>query len=39
MLVADAGVSSGSGKVLRYVNDSFEIIADSFNPPLTGITY
>lgn len=39
MLVADAGVISGSGKVLRLSRSSFEIIAEGFNPPLTGINY
>lgn len=39
MLVADAGVISGSGKVLRLTNKGFEIVAEGFNPPLTGINY
>lgn len=39
MLIADAGVSSGNGKVLRLSNNSFEIIAEDFNPPVTGINY
>lgn len=39
MLVADAGVISGSGKVLRLSNKGFEVIAEGFNPPLTGINY
>lgn len=39
MLVADAGVISGSGKVLRLSNNGFEIVAEGFNPPLTGINY
>ncbi len=38
MLVADAGVADGNGKVLKLVNDRFETIADGFRPPLTGIT-
>jgi glucose/arabinose dehydrogenase len=39
MLVADAGVTSGSGKVLRFTKDGFKVIAEGFNPPLTGINY
>lgn len=39
ILVADAGVISGSGKVLRLLNNGFEIVAEGFNPPLTGINY
>lgn len=39
MLVADAGVISGNGKVLRLTNNGFEIVAEGFNPPLTGINY
>lgn len=39
MLVADAGVADGNGKVLKLVNGSFVTIADGFRPPLTGITY
>ncbi|MFA5535786.1 MAG: PQQ-dependent sugar dehydrogenase [Bacillota bacterium] len=37
MLVADAGVADGNGKVLRRTNRGFTVIADGFNPPLTGI--
>lgn len=39
MLVADAGVISGSGKVLHLSNRGFKIVAEGFNPPLTGINY
>ncbi|RKD30042.1 PQQ-dependent sugar dehydrogenase [Thermohalobacter berrensis] len=39
MLVADAGVTSGNGKVLKLTSHGFEVIAEGFNPPLTGITY
>jgi glucose/arabinose dehydrogenase len=39
MLIADAGVTSGNGKVLKYNGQSFEVIAEGFNPPLTGINY
>ncbi len=39
MFVADAGVTSGSGKVLRLTKNGFRVIADGFNPPLTGINY
>lgn len=39
MLLADAGVSDGNGKVLKYVLDRFVVVADGFTPPLTGINY
>lgn len=39
MLVADAGVSSGSGKVLKKSGRGFTIVAEGFNPPLTGINF
>jgi len=39
MLLADSGVTSGNGKVLKYTNHGFEVIADGFNVPLTGINY
>lgn len=39
MLLADAGITSGSGKVLRSGDNGFEVIAEGFNPPLTGITW
>lgn len=32
--LADAGVTDHNGKVLKYVNSTFEVIADDFNPPL-----
>ncbi|MCX7772349.1 MAG: PQQ-dependent sugar dehydrogenase [Clostridia bacterium] len=38
MLVADAGITSGSGKVLKRINNRFEVFAEGFIPPLTGIT-
>lgn len=37
--VADAGVTDNNGKVLKYINNTFEVIADGFNQPLTGINY
>lgn len=39
MFVAESGMITGSGKVLRLSNDGFELVADGFNPPLTGINY
>lgn len=38
MLIADSGVTDGNGKVLQLTNNGFEVIADGFNAPLTGIT-
>ncbi|MFC5602644.1 PQQ-dependent sugar dehydrogenase [Sporosarcina koreensis] len=38
MLVADAGITDGNGKVLRLTEQGFTVIADGFHPPLTGIT-
>jgi len=37
MLLADAGVTDGNGKVLKLKNNKFEVIAEGFSPPLTGI--
>ena len=39
MLIGDAGVRTGKGKVLRFNGGEFKVIADGFNPPLTGINY
>ncbi|SHO49092.1 hypothetical protein [Anaerocolumna xylanovorans] len=39
MLVAESGYTSGNPRVLRLVNGRFEVIADRFNVPLTGINY
>ncbi len=39
MYLADAGITSGSGKVLKLTSKGFQVIADGFNPPLTGINY
>lgn len=33
--LADSGVTDGNGKVLKYSNHAFEVIAGGFNPPLT----
>lgn len=39
MFVADSGVTTGSGKVLRYTNRGFRVVSEGFKPPLTGISY
>lgn len=39
MFIADAGVTSGNGKILKFTSHGFDVIAEGFNPPLTGITY
>ena len=39
MLVADAGVVDGNGKVLKHTQNGFVVVADGFTPPLTGINY
>lgn len=39
ILLADAGVISGNGKVLCISNRGIETVAEGFNPPLTGINY
>ena len=38
MLVADSGITDGNGKVLKLAREGFTLVADGFNPPLTGIT-
>jgi glucose/arabinose dehydrogenase len=37
MLIADAGVTDGNGKVLKHTPNGFAVIAEGFDPPLTGI--
>lgn len=37
MFIADAGITDGNGKVYRRAGAGWELIADGFNPPLTGI--
>jgi glucose/arabinose dehydrogenase len=39
ILIGDAGITSGSGKVYLLTATGPRLIADGFNPPLTGITY
>jgi glucose/arabinose dehydrogenase len=39
ILVADAGVTDGNGKVLRHTQMGFVVVADGFFPPLTGINH
>jgi glucose/arabinose dehydrogenase len=38
MLIADAGITSGSGKVYKWTSSGPKLIAEGFKPPLTGIT-
>lgn len=35
--IADAGILDNNGKVLKRVGNSFQVVAEGFNPPLTGI--
>lgn len=39
MFLADAGEADNNGKVLKYIDGEFRVIADGFNPPLTGINF
>lgn len=39
MLVGDAGITSGNGKIFRLTASGPQLIAKGFNPPLTGITF
>ena len=39
ILVADAGITSGNGKVYRLTAEGPKLIAEGFNVPLTGITF
>lgn len=39
MIIADSGYITGNPYVARYVNGNFEIIANDFNVPLSGISY
>ncbi|NRD76287.1 PQQ-dependent sugar dehydrogenase [Bacillus sp. BRMEA1] len=39
LLIADAGITSGKGKVYRMTATGPTLLADGFNPPLTGITF
>jgi hypothetical protein len=39
MLIADSGITSGSGKVLKMTSSGVQVIAEGFHPPLTGITF
>jgi len=39
ILLTDAGVTSGNGKVLMLQDGRLEVIAEGFNPPLNGIAY
>lgn len=39
MLLADAGVSDGNGKVLKRIGNDFVTVAEGFTPPVTGINW
>jgi glucose/arabinose dehydrogenase len=38
LYIADAGITSGRPKILRLRNGQFEVVADNFNVPITGIS-
>ncbi|BCN31458.1 hypothetical protein bsdtb5_27530 [Anaeromicropila herbilytica] len=39
MFVAESGLVAGNPRVLKLINDHFEVIADGFNVPISGISY
>ena len=39
LYIADSGYTSGKPSISRLVNDYFELFAEDFNVPLTGISY
>lgn len=39
LLVAESGVTSGNPRVLKLVNDHFEVLVEKFQTPITGINY
>lgn len=39
MYITDSGITDGNGKLLRHCSGGFQVTADGFNPPVTGITY
>ncbi len=39
MLIVESGVASGNPRILRAVNDKFEVMADGFTMPITGASY
>ncbi|MDF2486512.1 MAG: repeat containing protein [Herbinix sp.] len=39
MIIAESGLTSGNPRVLLLVDDHFEVIAERFNVPITGINY
>jgi len=38
LYIADSGIASGNPKLIRLKNGLFEVIADNFNTPITGIS-
>lgn len=39
ILLAESGLADGNPRILRYRNKKFEVIAEGFNIPVTGINY
>lgn len=39
ILIAESGLADGNARVLQLVDGQFEVIADGFNVPLSGINY
>jgi glucose/arabinose dehydrogenase len=39
LIVAESGEASGNPEVLRLVNGSFEVMAEGFEAPITGVNY
>ncbi len=39
MLIADSGLTDGNPKILQLVDNHFEVIAENFNVPISGINY
>ncbi len=39
LLVAESGLESGNPRILSYVNNNFEVVAEDFRSPITGMNY
>jgi glucose/arabinose dehydrogenase len=39
MFIAESGFVDGNARILKLVNNNFELIADNFNVPISGISY
>lgn len=39
IIIAESGITTGKARILQLINNEFEVLAEGFNQPITGVNY